>query len=218
MNYNDHSNLNNKHASLSPSSFRWAFQPADTDVNSYISNLWARSYAQTIGTTLHDIARKQIKTRTKLNKFMKQEVLMMLTEDYRIPRSAIMMGIDYDMAYENLTAYVNDAIGYLMNPEQVLYYSMNCFGTADAISFRDNILRIHDLKTGVGPTHMEQLLIYAALFCLEYKYKPEQIQIELRIYQLNEVQIVNPEPEDISVVMKNIMYADEIINKIMTEV
>lgn len=143
---------------------------------------------------------------------------MMLTEDYRIPRAAISLGIDFDMAYENLTSYVNDAIGYLMNPEQILYYSMNCFGTADAISFRDNVLRIHDLKTGIGATHMEQLIIYAALFCLEYKYKPEQIKIELRIYQMNEIQIVEPDPNDISVVMKNIIYADEIINKIMTEV
>ena len=65
---------------------------------------------------------------------------------------------------------------------------------------------------------MEQLIIYAALFCLEYKYKPEQIKIELRIYQMNEIQIVEPDPNDISVVMKNIIYADEIINKIMTEV
>ncbi len=218
MNYNDHSNLSNKHATLSPSTFRWAFQPEGTDIDNYISNVWSRSYAQEIGTALHDIARKQIKTRTKLNKFTKQEVLMMLTEDYRIPRAAISLGIDFDMAYENLTSYVNDAIGYLMNPEQILYYSMNCFGTADAISFRDDILRIHDLKTGIGTTHMEQLIIYAALFCLEYKYKPEQIKIELRIYQMNEIQIVEPDPNDISVVMKNIIYADEIINKIMTEV
>lgn len=218
MNYNDHSNLSNKHATLSPSTFRWAFQPEGTDIDNYISNVWSRSHAQVIGTALHDIARKQIKTRTKLNKFTKQEVLMMLTEDYRIPRAAISLGIDFDMAYENLTSYVNDAIGYLMNPEQILYYSMNCFGTADAISFRDNVLRIHDLKTGIGATHMEQLIIYAALFCLEYKYKPEQIKIELRIYQMNEIQIVEPDPNDISVVMKNIIYADEIINKIMTEV
>lgn len=218
MNYNDHSNLNNKHAYLSPSQFRWAFQSNDVDFGNYISGIWSRSYAQVIGTALHDIARKHIKTRTKLNKFTKQEVLMMLTEDYKIPRQAIALGIDFDLAYDNLTSYVNDAIGYLMDPEQILYYSMNCFGTADSISFRDNLLRIHDLKTGVGPTHMEQLIIYAALFCLEYKYKPEQIKIELRIYQFNEVQVLEPDPNDISVVMKNIIYADEILNKIMLEV
>ena len=49
-----------------------------------------------------------------------------------------------------------------MTPEQILYYSDNCFGTADAILFRNNFLRIHDLKTGKIPAHMEQLEIYAS--------------------------------------------------------
>lgn len=68
---------------------------------------------------------------------------------------------------KTLNAYVNDAIGYKMIPEQILFYSDNCFGTADAIVFRNGLLRIHDLKTGVIPAHMEQLEVYAALFCLE---------------------------------------------------
>ena len=38
---------------------------------------------------------------------------------------------------KTLNAYVNDAIGFRMNPEMVLYYSENCFGTADAITFND---------------------------------------------------------------------------------
>ena len=83
--------------------------------------------------------------------------------------------------------YVNDAIGFKMDTEVVLYYSDRFFGTADAICFRDNILRIHDLKTGKTAVHIEQLEIYAALFCLEYKVKPSDIGIELRIYQNNEV-------------------------------
>ena len=68
---------------------------------------------------------------------------------------------------KTLNTYVNDAIGFRMDTEQVLYYSDNCYGTADAISFNDGFLRIHDLKTGAVPAHMEQLFIYAALFCLE---------------------------------------------------
>ena len=69
---------------------------------------------------------------------------------------------------KTLNAYVNDAIGFRMDPEQVLFYSENCFGTADAIAFndKDNFLRIHDLKTGAVPAHMEQLFIYDALFCM----------------------------------------------------
>lgn len=110
-----------------------------------------------------------------------------------------------------LNLYVNDAIGYLMDPEVVLYYSDNCFGTADAISFRNNLLRIHDLKTGEIPAHIEQLEIYAALFCLEYHYKPADIDIELRIYQNNEVAVYEPTPEEILKIMDRIVEYDKII-------
>src|SRR3954447_18268025 len=78
--------------------------------------------------------------------------------------------------------YINDAIRHRMTCEQVLYYSENCFGTADAISFRYKTLRIHDLKTGVVKGSVHQLEVYAALFCLEYGVDPFQIKIELRIY------------------------------------
>lgn len=116
-----------------------------------------------------------------------------------------------------LNMFVNDAIGFKMQSEQVLYYSMNCFGTADAISFRNNTLRIHDLKTGKIPAHFEQLEIYAALFCLEYDISPKDIQIELRIYQNNEVQTFVPEVDDIVPIMDKIVSADKILSKIRVE-
>ena len=102
-----------------------------------------------------------------------------------------------------LASYVNDAIGFGMTPEVVLYFSDVCFGTADSIKFdeKKKFLRIHDLKTGVTPAHMEQLQVYAALFCLEYHFKPSDIQMELRIYQNNEVQIFEPGVEDIAPIM-----------------
>ena len=109
--------------------------------------------------------------------------------------------------------YVNDAIGFKMDTEVVLYYSDRFFGTADSICFRDNILRIHDLKTGKTAVHIEQLEIYAALFCLEYKVKPSDIGIELRIYQNNEVLYHNPEPEEIKDIMDKIVYLDKILEK-----
>lgn len=112
-----------------------------------------------------------------------------------------------------LNLYVNDAINYKMRAEQVLYYSDNCFGTADAICFRNKKLRIHDLKTGDTPTHMEQLLIYAALFCLEYKVKPGDISFELRIYQSNDALVCNPTAEDILPIMDRIKAFDRIIEK-----
>ena len=76
-------------------------------------------------------------------------------------------------------AYVNDAIGYGLDPEVVLYHSENAFGTADAIGFdeKKHLLRIHDLKTGVTRVNMVQLHIYAALFCLEYEKLPGEINV-----------------------------------------
>lgn len=82
-------------------------------------------------------------------------------------------------------AFVNDAIGFRMEPEVFLFYNKYAFGTADAISFRAKILRVHDLKTGVKvtPAATDQLLIYAALFVLEYGIVSSELEsIQLRIY------------------------------------
>lgn len=115
---------------------------------------------------------------------------------------------------KTLNLYVNDAIGFKMVPEQILYYSDNCFGTADSISFKDSFLRIHDLKTGVVAAHMEQLFIYDALFCLEYKIKPGDIQFENRIYQSNDILIANPTAEVIAPIIDKIITFDKIIDSI----
>ena len=128
----------------------------------------------------------------------------------------IELGQKLPKSKKTLNLYVNDAIGYKMSPEQVLYYSDNCFGTADAVSFRNNLLRIHDLKTGENPAHMEQLEIYAALFCLEYGLRPEDIGIELRLYQNNEVTVFKPEADVIVPIMDKIVVFDEMIEKLKT--
>lgn len=107
--------------------------------------------------------------------------------------------------------YINDAIKHRMTCEQVLYYSDNCFGTADTICFRYNTLRIHDLKTGVTPGSVHQLEIYAALFCLEYGRDPFSIKIELRIYQADEVIVYDADPEDIAFIMEKIQEFDRVI-------
>lgn len=118
---------------------------------------------------------------------------------------------------KTLNLYVNDAIGYKMTPEQPLYYSENCFGTADAIAFRNDFLRIHDLKTGSSPASMAQLEIYTALFCLEYGIKPTEIGKELRIYQSDEVLVHEPEDDRIFLIMDKIVYFDKCIDKLKTE-
>ena len=140
--------------------------------------------AAMLGTELHEFASKCI----NLNQ--------------RLPRSKKTMNL-----------FVNDALGFKMKSEQVLYYSDNCFGTADAISFRDNMLRIHDLKTGTSRVSMDQLIIYAALFCLEYDVYPEDIEMELRIYQTDEVQVYIPEWQEVRQAMDTIILFDKEIDK-----
>ena len=132
-------------------------------------------------------------------------------------KETIDLGIKQPRSRKTLYSYVNDAIGFRMSTEVVLYYSNYFFGTADAISFRDNFLRIHDLKTGKCPVHMEQLMIYAALFCLEYKVKPGTIGMELRIYQNNDIFTLEPHADDIVPIMDKIITADKIISKIKIE-
>lgn len=152
---------------------------------SKVATSYSNFLAAQKGTVLHDFAAQCIKLGQKLPKSQK-----------------------------TLNMYVNDAIGFRMIPEQVLYYSDNCFGTADSIIFRNNLLRIHDLKTGITPAHIEQLEIYAALFCLEYKIKPSDIDIELRLYQSDDILVHNPTSEEIVPIMDKIITFDKIIDKV----
>lgn len=152
---------------------------------SKIAEAYRNDLAKERGTILHDFASQCI----RLNQ--------------RLPKSS-----------QTLNMFVNDAIGYKMRSEQPLYFSENCFGTADAICFRKNLLRIHDLKTGFTPAHMEQLYIYNALFCLEYHFDPHEIETELRIYQSNEVLCEEPDPDNISEIMEKIKAFDKILRDI----
>lgn len=158
----------------------------------YDSEKMAATYRSSMdaakGTELHEIASALIKNRIKL------------------PRSQ-----------KTLNMYVNDAIGYRMKPEQILYYSNNAFGTADAISFRKNHLRIHDLKNGVTKTSMHQLEVYTAFFCLEYGFKPGELEVELRIYQNDFVQVYHPEPDPIVRIMDKIVDFDKLIDNLRLE-
>lgn len=139
------------------------------------------------------------------------------TELHEFAAEAIRLGVKIE-GMDTLAQYINDAIGFRMTAEQVLYYSINCFGTADAISYRQNKLRIHDLKTGENPGKMDQLLVYAAMFCLEYKVKPSEIEIILRIYQNEEIVEYIPEYDEIIPIMEKIVYFDPIIEEMKLEV
>ena len=190
MRWNRHSRLEGQHAFLGASKHSWINYDEDKLSESYFSFLASKR-----GTELHALAAQLIKTRVRL-------------EDN----------------HETLNMYVNDAIDFGMKPEQPLYFSDNCFGTADAISFDEDhgYLRIHDLKTGVTPVmdkygKLPQLEIYAALFFLEYDLDLRDIDIELRVYQSNDIFIEKPYIDDIAPIMDKIIHFDKIIEQIKRE-
>lgn len=133
------------------------------------------------------------------------------TRLHALAKDLIELGVKLPNTMQTLNMYVNDCIGYRMKPEQILFYSYNAFGTADAVDFRDNCLRIFDLKNGVTPTKETQLEIYAAFFCLEYKVRPAEIEYDLRIYQHDEIYDFETDPERIIYLMGRIIEFDKII-------
>lgn len=150
--------------------------------------------------------------------YLNRKAAEMGTRLHQWAKDTIDLGLKQPRSKKTIYAYVNDAIGFKMDTEVVLFYSTRFFGTADSISFRNGMLRIHDLKTGKQPVDMEQLEIYAALFCLEYRIKPGDIEMELRIYQNDEVLIHNPTAEDILPIMDHIIRLDKLLEKLDEEV
>ena len=152
--------------------------------------------------------------------YLNKQAAVVGTKLHEWAKNTIDLGIKQPRSKKTLYAYVNDAIGFKMSTEVVLYYSNRFFGTADAISYRDGMLRIHDLKTGKSgkiEDHIEQLEVYAALFCLEYKVKPGDINIELRVYKNDEVLYHNPTAEDILPIMDKIIHLNKLLEKIDNE-
>ena len=139
------------------------------------------------------------------------------TELHEFAAQCIRLGQKLPKSQKTLNMYVNDAIGFRMTPEQVLFYSENCFGTADSIAFNKDFLRIHDFKSGVTPAKMEQLMIYAALFCLEYRKRPGDIGMELRLYQSDDIIVATPTAENIAPIMDKIVSFDKLITKLKSE-
>lgn len=183
MDWNEHWDLQDKHAFLGASQHSWLNYSDDK-----LESVYKNNQLKILGTRLHFLASEHIK-----------------------------LGIKMPTSKKTLNMFINDAIGYKMQSEQVLYYSDNCFGTTDAISFKRYLLRIHDLKTGIRQASMDQLYIYAALFCLEYHWDPSVLNFELRIYQNDDIIIDIPDASNISWIMQKIIAFDKIINRIREE-
>lgn len=132
--------------------------------------------------------------------FSRQEAIRG-TKLHALAKQLIELGVKLEKTPTTLNMYVNDCIGHGMTPEQIVFYDEYAFGTPDAIKFEMNKLWIFDLKTGVEEAKMMQLLIYAAWFCLEYSYLPHEIEIELRIYQNDMIQVHHPAPHEVQILM-----------------
>lgn len=184
MDFKPHYELQGRHAFLSASKYSWIRYDDEKLLETYANHAEAMR-----GTILHEFAATCIKLGQKLQD-----------------------------TQQTLNMYVNDAIAMKMSPEVVLYAGDNAFGTADAIRFARNPrtkkmkLDIHDLKTGSTKANMNQLEIYAAYFCIEYKIKPEQIEIELRIYQNDYIQVQHGDPIQIRAIMEKTMHFNQLIN------
>ena len=181
-----------------------------------------------------------------IQRYLNMKAVERGTELHQFACDAIRLNRLQPRSKETLCLYVNDAIGFKLTPEQPLFYSFNCFGTADAIGYSKNILRIHDLKTGEIEASMKQLYIYAALFCLNYQekvrelrkkwnndndiaavlgVKPTELHFEpermddiiLRIYQFNEIKEEHPDPIDIRNYMNIIVAHDQVLNRLKAE-
>lgn len=169
------------------------------------------------------------------------------TELHQFAHDAIRLNRIQPRNKDSLNMFINDAIGFKMSSEQPLYYHGFCFGTADAIQYKRNYLRIHDLKTGVVEGKMDQLKIYAALFCLNYQklthmlrmdgksdidiaakwdLKPSELHfdprkmtdIELRIYQYGDITVEHPDPEEILSFMDIIVRNVDVLKNVKAEV
>lgn len=223
MIFKEHSDLKGGyHALFSPSSSSWLRYDIDKAIDRKHSK-----YKAAVGTEIHGYSSskiylgdkpsgiKQIKNEIRLsiyNKYFDDESLHSLTKLGKI----LLNELDYTPkeVFSTVRSFVSDAIDFGMTSEQPLVYDKDYFaGTADAISFWNDTLRIHDLKTGAIPADMEQLEVYAALFCLEYKILPRDISIELRIYQNDEVLCFSPGVDDIVPIIDKIVYLEKALKQ-----
>lgn len=198
MKFKRHKELEGKHALLAASRYHW-INYTDERLFEYVDDV----HAAVRGTKYHELAKRCVELGQKL------------------PNTS-----------QTVNLYVNDVIGYRMEPEVSLFYSEYAFGTADAISFRkeevqyegdlephfEQILRIFDLKTGKNEASAVQLVVYAALFCLEYNIRPFDIVLDLRIYQNDAVVPIEVDAEEVLHVMGRIKELSKLLAERLEEV
>jgi hypothetical protein len=181
---NRHPEIEDRHAIFGGSKYAWTNKTPEENANDIF-----KDDAAVLGTKLHDLARRHIE-----------------------------LDIPMGRSQKTLNLYINHALKYGMVPEVALKASPYHFGKADALSFDKNgKLKIFDLKTGVRPASFRQLEIYAAFFIMEYApmlgINPNDLDIELRIYQNDDVLIGTPSANDIRPIIDNITETLKIAGK-----
>ena len=223
--FNKHDEIRGKHSLFSPSQSAW-IRYDEEKVAERVRN----QYRTALGTEIHDFAATQIELGHRYTSVreIKKEIETFIYTKYTFLSEDLTLG-EYGRklliylkfipkeVFETTICYINDGIRFGMITEQGLKYSEFVYGHADTISFKNNILRIHDLKTGANPAHMEQLKVYAALFCLEYVIKPSTIKIELTLYQWDEIVQEEPTLEEIVEIMDRIITSTKIAQDVEKE-
>ena len=218
------SKLRGKHALFSPSTATWANYDDDKFIESF-----RNKYRTALGTEIHEWAAIQITLGQKYNSVrdIAKSIKTMIfeknySEEYGLSEygQTLLNNFKYlpNSIYGTLKQYVNDGVGNFMVPEEgegVLDYSDYFFGTCDALYFDENTkaLKIFDLKTGSHPAKIEQLYIYAALYCLRNKVDPFEIKFDLRIYQNEEIIFAEPDSKEIRAFMDKIIHFDRLARK-----
>lgn len=223
--FNKHDEIRGKHSLFSPSQSAW-IRYDEEKVAERVRN----QYRTALGTEIHDFAATQIELGHRYTSVreIKKEIETFIYTKYTFLSEDLTLG-EYGRklliylkfipkeVFETTICYINDGIRFGMITEQGLKYSEFVYGHADTISFKNNVLRIHDLKTGANPAHMEQLKVYAALFCLEYVIKPSTIKIELTLYQWDEIVQEEPTLEEIVEIMDRIITSTKIAQDVEKE-
>lgn len=226
MNWDDHSRdiPKGKHAMFGGSNYAWTNMDydSDEDFEQALRTRYYNKFAKDVGTIMHAWCADRIYYRANVTKSDAKGLLIYIMNYYRdimhedIPR--FIASYYVDRCFSNLSNYIKDANGFRLDPEVDLKYADDFYGTADAILYKkDEFLRIHDLKTGTNPASLRQLEIYAAFCCLEYNIDPSSVNIELRIYQNDEILIGNPSGDVIKELMDRIKKTKLMFEKIKKE-
>lgn len=217
------SSMSISHAPFPPSQPAW-LRYTDAQIIEAFKN----KYRSDIGTEIHEWASHQIILSSKPSGIREVErgVKTHIYEKYMVETSkcydpevgsTFLEHLRYlpGDAFLSAKLFICDSIGFRMESEQKLSVSKIIEGTADAVRYypKENLLRVSDLKTGSRPAKIEQVFVYAALYCYENRLDPLKTNFETRIYQNGEVYIEHPSGDVISNALNISLHLDEVVEK-----